>query len=412
MLLDNLALISGIVLKAFSLYFLIMCLFFRKRSSAFTELPAGTRFACLVAARNEETVIANLIRSLKEQNYPSDLVDIYVIPNNCTDDTEGAALRAGAKIIRCKGPVKSKGDALREAINRLLSDKSIDAFLIFDADNIADRNFLKAMNDAFSGGAQVTKSRIESKNPYDSWVSGCYGLYYNIFNLFFNESRSRLKLSPKLIGTGLGIKREVLLEMGGWNTLTIAEDTEFNADCVIQGSRICWVPKAITYDETPCSFSVSLKQRRRWIGGIMAVARERFTDLFYDLPKSSNPLQNFDMAMILIMPYLQVLSVIPTLLILISGIGGRSFGMECLILLGGLAVSYVGIAAFALLLTALSPYSIRQMCKSILLFPVFTLSWMPLCFVALFGGGGQWEQIKHTRSMGLGELTYMRSMAS
>ena len=200
--------------------------------------------------------------------------------------------------------------------------------------------------------------------------------------------------------------------MGGWNTVTIAEDTEFNADCVIQGAKICWVPKAITYDETPCSFKVSLKQRRRWIGGIMAVAKERVTDLFYDLPKSRNPLQNFDMAMILIMPYLQVLSVIPTLLILISGISRNSFGTECLILLGGLAASYVGVTLFALFIAALSPYSVKPMIKSILMFPVFTMSWMPLCFVAMFSGGGAWVQIQHTKSMGLKDLSYARSMAS
>lgn len=54
-----------------------------------------TRFAVLIAARNEEPVISGLIESLLRQNYPKELFDIYVIPNNCTDDTAGAAQRAG-----------------------------------------------------------------------------------------------------------------------------------------------------------------------------------------------------------------------------------------------------------------------------------------------------------------------------
>ena len=54
-------------------------------------LPAPrTRFACLVAARNEEAVIGALVESLKKQDYPDALYDIFVIPNNCTDDTEAA----------------------------------------------------------------------------------------------------------------------------------------------------------------------------------------------------------------------------------------------------------------------------------------------------------------------------------
>ena len=439
MFLDQLALVSGVILKVFSLYFLVMCLFFRKKSAPRTHYEPKLKFACLVAARNEEAVIGNLVRSLKDQNYPSDLIEVYVIPNNCTDNTAGAAKAAGAEIIEIRQLVRSKGDALHYAIRSLMHREDIDCFMIFDADNIVDRNYISAMNDAFMAGAQVTKSRIESKNPYDSWVSGCYGLYYNIFNNFFNESRSRLGLSPKLIGTGLGIRREVLLSMGGWNTITIAEDTEFNADCVLAGCKIAWVPDAITYDETPDNFKVSLKQRRRWIGGIMAVAKERVSDLFYELKgefsgslplpgcedfsrsgsavgltvpgvgRFTRAMQLFDMAMILIMPYLQVLSLIPTALIMISGAVNDSIGMELLVMAGGLVVSYVGVVAFGFILSMLSPYRTKQMTKSILLFPIFTLSWMPLCFAAMIVGGGSWEQIKHKRAVTLGELGYVRA---
>ncbi|MBQ2161184.1 MAG: glycosyltransferase family 2 protein, partial [Firmicutes bacterium] len=213
----------------------------------------------------------------------------------------------------------------------------------------------------------------------------------------------------------------------------------FNADCVLAGCKIAWVPDAITYDETPDNFKVSLKQRRRWIGGIMAVAKERVSDLFYELKgefsgslplpgcedfsrsgsavgltvpgvgRFTRAMQLFDMAMILIMPYLQVLSLIPTALIMISGAVNDSIGMELLVMAGGLVVSYVGVVAFGFILSMLSPYRTKQMTKSILLFPIFTLSWMPLCFAAMIVGGGSWEQIKHKRAVTLGELGYVRA---
>ncbi len=412
MFLDHLALVSGIMLKIFSLYYLVMCLFFRKKTAPRIHYSPQCKFACLIAARNEETVIGNLIKSLREQNYPPELIEIYVIPNNCTDNTEQAALAAGAEIISPKGVVRSKGDALHYAVRKLLPRDDIDCFMIFDADNIADINYMKAMNDAFMSGIQVAKSRIESKNPYDSWVSGCYGLYYNIFNNFFNESRSRLGLSPKLIGTGLGIKREVLFKMGGWNTVTIAEDTEFNADCVIEGYKVGWVPDAITYDETPDSFKVSLKQRRRWIGGIMDVAKESLPDIFYGGLSSHRVIQLFDMAMILIMPYVQTISLLPAILILASAVYGGFLGTALLFIGGGLLLSCLGVAAFGLLLAVISPYETRSMIKSVLMFPVFTLSWMPLCFMALFAGGGSWEQIRHKRAIALKDLNYSARTAA
>ena len=408
MFLEYSALVSGISIKAASLYFAVMCMFFWIKKPAAKTHDAEIRFACLIPARNEAQVIGELVRSLREQDYPAELVTIYVIPNNCTDDTELAARRAGADIIKVSGPIRNKGDVLRQAFDMLLPREDIDCFLLFDADNVADKGFLKAMNDAFLDGAEVTKSRIEAKNPYESWVSGCYGLYYNVFNLFFNESRSRLGLSPKLIGTGLGIKREALIRMGGWNTTTIAEDTEFNADCLIEGCKVRWVPKAVTYDEAPEEFGLSLKQRRRWVGGIMAVAKESSADLIRGIGKRRRARQLFDMLMILSMPYVQVASLIPIVLTIAAGIAYGEGLKVLLVLLAGTALSCAGVVCFALVLAAMSPYRTGAMLKSVLMFPVFTISWMPLSVVALFGGTGAWVQIRHRRAVGVRELNYVR----
>src|SRR5699024_113293 len=57
------------------------------------------RFAVLVAARNEQAVIGHLVETLQQQDYPKELYDVIVIPNNCTDDTAGVAQRAGALIM-------------------------------------------------------------------------------------------------------------------------------------------------------------------------------------------------------------------------------------------------------------------------------------------------------------------------
>ena len=45
------------------------------------------KFMAIVPAHNEEAVVGNLIESLKNQNYDKELYDIYVIADNCTDNT-------------------------------------------------------------------------------------------------------------------------------------------------------------------------------------------------------------------------------------------------------------------------------------------------------------------------------------
>ena len=405
-LLDEVALVTGILTKGVSLYLLIMCLFFKWPKKAQEEPTEKMSFACVIPARNEELVVGRLVKSLLEQDYPSDLIKVFVIPNNCTDKTEEAARKAGAEIISVRGHVSNKGEVLHQAMGQLMLRDDIDAFLIFDADNIVDRGYMKAMNRAFFNGAQVTKSRIEAKNPYESWVSGCYALYYDIFNLFFNESRSRIGIAPKLIGTGLGIRRDLLLSMGGWNTVTIAEDTEFNAECVHEHAIIRWVPDAVTYDEAPERFGQSLKQRRRWVGGIMAVAREKLAGLVTDIKDLSHGRQTLDMLVILILPYFQVISLIPTGFLLGSVIYTYGFPLCLLTIACYIGASLAGLMLFGLILSILSPHSTRSMKKSIIMFPVFTISWLPLCIMAMFRGSGTWAEIKHTGSISRGTLKF------
>ena len=87
------------------------------------------KFMAILPAHNEENVIGNLIESLKKQDYPANLIDIYVIADNCTDNT--------AKIVREKGACcyerfddahRTKGFALQFLFDRIEEDYGRDSF--------------------------------------------------------------------------------------------------------------------------------------------------------------------------------------------------------------------------------------------------------------------------------------------
>ena len=126
----------SLLFKATTVYFAAVALrwMFIKRKR-WPQAAPRTRFAVVIAARNEEAVIGRLVKSLMEQDYPRELFDVYVAPNNCTDDTAGAAFQAGAQILFCDYPVRQKGDALRQAFCQL-DGRGYDAFVVFDADNV------------------------------------------------------------------------------------------------------------------------------------------------------------------------------------------------------------------------------------------------------------------------------------
>ena len=173
---DTLFFILSLCLKVFTVYFAAVALFALRRRKQYPRTAPKTRFAVVVAARNEEAVIGDLVYSVLNQDYPPELRDVYVVPNNCTDFTEAAAAASGAGIIRCLGKVAGKGDALHQAFAQLLR-KDYDAFVVFDADNTLAPDYLSRMNDAFAAGAMVCKSRTKAANPTAGCVAGCYGLY-------------------------------------------------------------------------------------------------------------------------------------------------------------------------------------------------------------------------------------------
>ena len=148
----------------YALYFFISgwAGLFKKSKVHFEKIDAKNRFAILIPARNEEAVIGNLIDSLQKQNYPKELYTIYVIPNNSIDRTEEVARSHGASILPCIVKTKTKGDVLEYAFSRLKSDKDIDAYLVFDADNVVHPDFLSYMNSCLESGYRVAQGYRDS----------------------------------------------------------------------------------------------------------------------------------------------------------------------------------------------------------------------------------------------------------
>lgn len=391
---DTMLFALSLCLKIFTLYFALVAVFALKKRTRIARSAPRTRFAVIAAARNEEAVIGGLVRSVLEQDYPAELRDVYVVPNNCTDNTEAAAAAAGADIIRCQGRVSGKGDALRQAFAQL-QPRGYDAYVVFDADNTLAPDYLARMNDAFISGAMVAKSRTKAANPTAGGVAGCYGLYNTCFDLIWNRPRAACGLSAKLIGTGFAFRREVLEKLGGWNTSTIAEDAEFASQCAGAGFQVVWVPEAVNYDEEPTSFLTSLRQRKRWCSGLMQVAKARLAPLWQS--ECPDRRLRWDMTMFLLAPFSQAASGLllacSVLLALLGGVELLAAG-PVLALLPALGYCLGGMV-LAVALCLLGGYGLRGMGRTIVTFPVFMASWLPLQVISLFRDTKTWHVVAH-----------------
>ncbi|MFR2535027.1 MAG: glycosyltransferase family 2 protein [Clostridia bacterium] len=364
------------------------------------------RFMAIIPAHNEASVVANLIESLKKQNYPKELYDIYVIADNCTDNTAQIARQAGAIVYeRFDEDKKTKGFAMQWFLDqKIKEDAPYDAFCVFDADNIVDVNFLKAMNKKLCQGEDVVQGYRDIKNPTDSWITAGYAIFYWTMNRFYHLARYNLGLSPLINGTGFMVKFDVV-KPEGWNTHTLTEDIEFSLKRIIAGKKLGWATDAIVYDEQPVGFKQSWSQRSRWTVGHIQCMKE-YTGLLATAVKEKKTLMNFD-------GLLYILGSIPmfivTLILLVlnfviyfsNGMTTAELGINCLRYLIPTFLLPIGTAVLIMLL---DKKPIKPMIKGLIFYPVFLGSWILINFKCLFVRNTKWEKIEHVRDIKINEV--------
>ena len=234
------------------------------------------RFAVIVAARNEEAVIGELLESMRKQTYPAELLDLYVVADNCTDRTAQVARQAGAFVYERFDQVhKGKGYAMDYLFRRLRQEgKDVyDGYFVFDADNIVDPNFVAEMNRTFDRGYDAVTCYRNSKNFGDNWISAGYSIWFLREARFLNFPRMLLGTNCHVSGTGFLVSAQVIRDNGGWPFHLLTEDIQFSVDCAIKGRRIGYCDKAVIYDEQPTTFRQSWDQRLRWSKGFYQVDR-------------------------------------------------------------------------------------------------------------------------------------------
>ena len=367
------------------------------------------KFLAIIPAHNEENVIENLIESLKNQNYPKELYDIYVIADNCSDNTEEIAKKLGAKVFKRNesDPSKqTKGYALKVFLNKLISDPKMDydAFCVFDADNIVDEKFLSAMNKHLCQGEDVVQGYRDIKNPTDSWISAGYAIFYWTMNRFYHLARYNAGLSPLINGTGFMVNFDCIRKTG-WDTNTLTEDIEFSLKRIIQGKKLGWATDAIVYDEQPVKFKPSWSQRTRWTIGHMQCLDEYTGDLAKATVRNKT-LMNFDGLLYIVGT--APMFVITILLLLSNAVVYLSKQMTTTDFIINI-LKYVIPTFFVPIFTGImimimDKKPIKKMWKGLLMYPIFLGSWLVINFKCLFKRDVTWEKIEHGRDVKIDDV--------
>lgn len=354
------------------------------------------RFAIVVCAHDEENSIASLLKSIGNVDYPKDRFHVYVLADHCTDRTHeiAASFPFVTVMDRVTGPTDGKGDVLSWGIDRILKSpaaKNIDAFAFFDADNVLKEDFLTQINRSLNSGNEIVQGNRLGGQPYRSFVTKWYTLYWAAYSIYFSYSREKAGVSAFLTGTGFAVKKE-LLAREGWHTSTITEDVEYSIQNCIKGRRVAFCLDAVCYDEQPYQLRVMFSQLARWCTGSYQILGRYFKATWQSRKESK--IQKTDSIMMLLMgPASWVSWVISLINWVIMFFRLPLFYSVVPILMNVLGTIFVYIGVYATAKFNKIPF--RKIGFSLFTFPLFLYFYRLCSLKACFFPSRKWKRIEH-----------------
>lgn len=353
------------------------------------------KFAILIPARDESRVIEELLNSILNQTRKINSDDVYVIVEEESDKTVEIVKNKNMNIIfRHDLTKKRKGYALDDAIKEILEQKKhYDAYFIFDADNVLDKDYIKNMEKAYESGYDIGIGYRNTKNGNDSVIAAASSLTFSMINTLGNEHKTKCNNTLTISGTGFYIKGDIVEKLSGYPFNSLTEDYELTLYATLNDLTTTYVKNAIFFDEQPVKYNITINQRTRWIKGFFE-ARKKYIPLL--LKKEIN--KNFSSS------FHQIMGVTPYILLIIGLLGIlliNYFNVKNTIILI-LFVYLIMVLITSIMVLKENTYlniNNKMKIKVILYNPIFLTTYIICLFKAILNKDVKWLKIEHSKSL-------------
>ena len=387
---------------------LITSIMSKKNNNKPRKRKDNHNFCFLVPARYESNVIEDLLISIKKQTIKVNMEDVYVIVESKNDETVGICKKYKATVvIRKHLELQRKGYALDEAVKFILSkNKDYDAYFIFDADNVLDKDYLKNMIPIFDKGYDLASGYRNCKNGNKSSIAACSALTFSLVNTVFNEKKNRETKNITFSGTGFYIRGELIKKWGGYPFHSLTEDYELSSYATLNNLTTYYNTKSVFYDEQSLRFKDTINQRVRWIRGYFDVRKMYKAKIFKALDKKDpNNGSKIDESIGIVPFIFMVLGLVIWFLALVFFIaynlflGNKVWQLHLLELTIFMIIIYITMMVMTIVILFLEgkklDLTIKSRIKAMFINPIFMISYVPCAVKALTTKEVKWTRVEH-----------------
>ncbi len=224
----------------------------------------------LIAAHNEEAVIADALHALLAADYPRERLCLMPVNDRSVDGTRAiidtiAAAHPGriCPFHRIAGR-PGKAAALKDACARLDSD----IVIVFDADYLPSPGLVKQLvAPFFDPEIGAVMGRVVPLNVRSTLLTRLLDLERSGGYQVDQQARMNLGFVPQYGGTVGGVRMAALRAIGGWHDSVLAEDTDLTFRLLLAGWKTVYQNHSECYEEVPERWPVRIRQISRWSKG-------------------------------------------------------------------------------------------------------------------------------------------------
>ena len=230
---------------------------------------------------NERYVAERLLDAVAALDYPRERLIIQVLDDS-TDDTS-SLLRARVAQFRARGVrmeylhrVNRGGYKAGALAAGLTAQPEGELVAIFDADFVPAPDFLRRAVPLFDDQPRLgmVQTRWEHLNADHDLLTQAQALALDAFFGVEQVVRSHYGLFMNFNGSGGLWRRAAIVEAGGWEGDTLAEDLDLSYRAQLKGWRFGYTPEVPAPAELPTTISALKRQQFRWAKGSLQVARK------------------------------------------------------------------------------------------------------------------------------------------